>query len=185
MAARGRKQLSREAWLDEALRALDEGGLGGVKVLPLARRLGVSRGSFYWHFRDREDLLRSLLDYWDTELTDAVIERAAELRGDARERLWALMQEVVERRQGRYDPAVRAWALHAPVAAAVVRRVDRKRLSFLKRLFKEMGFGQEQAEARARLTLGFMVTDHVLLVEEPSPKRRKLLRLRHRVLTQP
>jgi hypothetical protein len=48
-----------------------------------------------------------------------------------------------------------------------------------------MGFGQEQAEARARLTLGFMVTDHVLLVEEPSPKRRKLLRLRHRVLTQP
>jgi AcrR family transcriptional regulator len=185
MAARARRRLSRESWLEEALRALDEGGLGTLKVLPLARKLGASRGSFYWHFRDRDDLLRSVLDYWDTELTDAVIERAAELRGGARERLLALMQEVVEQRRGRYDPAVRTWALHDPTAAPVVRRVDRKRLGFLKRLFVEMGFSSDQAEARARLALGFMVTEHLLLVEEPAARRKKLLRLRHAVLTRP
>ena len=69
-----RRTLSGEDWLAAALEALRESGVDGVKVLPLARRLGVSRGSFYWHFRDRGELLAAVLDYWDRWSTEVVID---------------------------------------------------------------------------------------------------------------
>jgi len=185
MAANARRRLGRGDWLAAALKALEEGGLDAVRVLPLARKLKTSRGSFYWHFRDRAELLDSVLDYWDTEITDAVIERSLSGVEEARERLRSLADEVIGQRRGRYDAAIRAWALHNRRAAAVVKRVDRKRMAYLKSLFRGMGFGEQPAEARSRLTLAYFVGDHVLLLTEPAARRRRLMRLRFELLIRP
>jgi AcrR family transcriptional regulator len=184
MVKTSQRQLSRSDWLAAALKALEKGGLGAVKVLPLAAALGVSRGSFYWHFRNHDDLVDSVLAYWDTEFNDAVIERSLSASEDAHERLRSLFEDVVKHRRGRFDPAIRAWALHDRRATAVVRRVDRKRMAHIVRLFRDLGFSAVQAEARARLALAYFVGDHVILVNEPPAKRRKLLQLRYELLTQ-
>ena len=76
-----RGSLTREDWLNAALEALEESGVGGIKVLSVAKRLGASRGSFYWHFQDQRDLLQSVLEYWDRWSTDTVI-AAYDLPGD-------------------------------------------------------------------------------------------------------
>lgn len=183
MVDRSRK-LNRADWLREALSALDSDGLIGVKIQRLSASLDVSRGSFYWHFRDLADLLQSVLDYWESEFTTAVIARASAAEGDARDLFFSLMEDVLERRQGRFEPAVRAWARHDDAAAKVVRRVDRKRLAFITSLFLDMGFSREEADARSRMALLYLVGDHVVLANEPASQRRKLLRLRHRVLTE-
>lgn len=183
MAQRPRGKLDRSDWLLSALTALEEGGLEAVKVLPLARALGASRGSFYWHFRDRADLLRSVLDYWEVEFTDAVLERAEGNSGSPRARLLALLEDVLERRRGRFDPAVRAWAMHDRDVAGIVRRVDRKRVGFTTGLFQEMGFPTAEARARGRLILAYLVGDHMVFVPEAPTERRNFLRLRNRLFT--
>lgn len=185
MASRSRKTLSRSDWLDAALAALDAGGVESVRVLPLAESLGVSRGSFYWHFENRADLLRSVLDYWETELTDSAIDHATLARGDGRQRFRKLLEDVLEQRRGQHDPAVRAWALYDREAAKVVRRVDRKRFTYITSLFRDMGFSQSESEARAYLANVYLLGDHIILEKEPPAKRRRYLRLRHRMLTAP
>jgi AcrR family transcriptional regulator len=176
-------QLAGRDWLRAALDALETGGIGAVRILSLASALGASRGSFYWHFRDRDDLLARMLEFWETELTDRVIERARRADQDPRAQLRALLEDVLEQRQGRYDPAVRAWALHDKRAAAAARRVDRTRFAFAESLFREMGFGSAEAAARGRLTLAYLEGDHFLLVREAPKDRRRFLELRHRLLT--
>jgi len=185
MVKSSRRKLGRADWVKAALAALEDGGLGAVRVLPIASKLKASRGSFYWHFRDRADLLDSLLEYWDTKITDEVIERSLAGTADPEERLWRLTEDVVGRRRGRYDPAIRAWARHDRKAAAVVQRVDRKRMVHLDSLYRAMGFDEAEARARTRLTLSYFVGDHVLLVDEPASARRRLMRRRFELLIRP
>ena len=185
MGTTPRRRLTRADWLEVALKAIDKGGLEAVRVLPLASVLKASRGSFYWHFRDRAELLDAVLEHWDTEWTDAVIERSLSGSVDAAERLSRLADEVIGQRRGRYDAAIRAWAQHDKRAAAVVRRVDRKRTAYLRSLFRGIGFADEDAEVRSRLLLGYFVGDHSILVNEPPAKRSRLVRLRLELLTRP
>ncbi len=187
MAKRPRKTLTREDWLRAALDTLEESGLDGVRILPLAKRIGASRGSFYWHFRDRGDLLRSLLDHWDRWSTRSVIKglsssEAAAL--PAKERIWFLMDQVISRDLSAYDPAIRAWARHDPEAAKVVRRVDRRRLATVTGLFREAGFSEEQAEVRARLLAVYLIANGVVFVRESAKRRRELARLRWELLVE-
>ena len=84
-------------------------GVEGIHVEPLARRLGVTKGSFYWHFKDRQELLNSVVEYWTTRMVDAV--RAHEtLTGSASERLLKVMEEITQQDRGRYEAAMRMWA---------------------------------------------------------------------------
>lgn len=178
-----RRRRTPEDWLDAALSAMERGGLDAVHILPLCAAVGASRGSFYWHFKDRAELLGRMLEHWERVLTDEVLERASQVEGDAEARLLALLSEVLERRRGRYEPAIRAWALHDRKVGATVRRVDRKRLTHLADLFCEMGFDSAEAGARARLTLAYLEGDHMIAVREPAAERRRFLELRHRLLT--
>ncbi|MGI9430814.1 MAG: TetR/AcrR family transcriptional regulator [Myxococcota bacterium] len=182
MAKGDRKLLTRDDWLAAALEALFEGGLQAVRVLPLSKRLGMSRGSFYWHFVDRKDLLRSVLEYWERASTDVVIEELESVPGDPRQRIWRLMSVIVEQRLSRYDPAIRAWALHDKEAARAVRRVDGKRLAVVEGLFRDAGFSPQQAAARSRLLAVYLIADDLVLVREEPETRKKLLRLRYRML---
>jgi len=149
-------------WLRAGLEALRKGGVGAVRVERLAGDVGVTKGSFYWHFRDRGALLDALLEFWAREMTDAEFERLQELRaGEAgvalRARLLALATDVLEHGMGRYDPAVRAWARNDRKVAATVAQVDRRRVRALTAFFEEGGFGAAEAQVRARLFYTFLL----------------------------
>ena len=128
-----------------------------MRVERLADGVGVTKGSFYHHFRDRGALLEALLDYWSREMTDAEFARLETLRGGLAQRLLALAEDVLEKGMGRYDPAIRAWARHDRKVAAAVAQVDRRRVKALAGFFEEGGFSTAEARIRARTFYTFLL----------------------------
>lgn len=155
----GSKRLNREKWLRAALDTLNDKGIDYVKVLPLAKELGVTRGSFYWHFRDRDDLLRQMLEFWESSQTDEVISRVTANGGTPREQLRLLGQDVLFRKYNRYEVAVRAWAMADTAARRAVRRVDRKRLKFVSGLLASDGVDADEAWRRAQTIIGYLIVE--------------------------
>lgn len=147
----------RAQWLNAGLEALRKGGVGAVRVERLAGDVGVTKGSFYHHFRDRGALLEEVLEYWAREMTDAEFERIQTLRGGLAPRLLALAGDVLEKGMGRYDPAVRAWAREDRKVAAAVAQVDRRRIKALAGFFEEGGFAAAEARVRARTFYTFLL----------------------------
>jgi AcrR family transcriptional regulator len=144
-------RLSAADWEVAALDALAEQGVAGVAIEPLARRLGVTKGSFYWHFADRDALLRAALRRWEESYTERVIARMAGMR-DPRERLRRLIGSV--RASGRSDRIHIALAAssHRLVREAVA-RVTRRRLRYLESCYVELG--QPRREARRSALLAY------------------------------
>lgn len=158
----------REQWLVAGLEALRRGGVGEVRVERLAAQLGITKGSFYWHFRDRGELLDALLAHWASEMTEAEFRRIASIPAKLEGRLLALAVDVLEKGMGRYDPAIRAWARGDRKAAAAVARVDRRRVRALTAFFAAGGFAAAQARIRARLFYTFLLGEP----QVRSPARR-------------
>jgi AcrR family transcriptional regulator len=162
-------------WLEAGLDALRRHGANGVRVERLAADLGITKGSFYWHFRDRGDLLDSLLEYWSSEMTEAEFERIRELKGGLVPRLIALAEDVLDRGMGRYDPAIRAWARTDRKVAAAVAQVDRRRVRVLTGFFEEGGFAPAEARTRARLFYTFLLGEPQ--VRAPAREASELKRM--------
>ncbi|MGE0736918.1 MAG: TetR/AcrR family transcriptional regulator [Alphaproteobacteria bacterium] len=163
-------RLSRKDWLAAAFRLLGEGGVEAVAVEPLARALGVTKGSFYWHFKDRPALLRSLLGYWAERETQAIIRRVERPGGSARERLRRLLAEAIGDTAARGpELAVREWARRDAVVRRAVRRVDAKRLRYVRDLFEEAGRGEPAVRADLLYSLLF---GEVLFVRKEKPAER-------------
>jgi len=133
---RPKPRLTRQDWIDAAIELLTQAGIGAVSVEQLGTRLGVTRGSIYDHFSDREDLLRAMLDYWAQRWTYEVRDQIAALGLDASTTLFALMKAIRSNRAADYDAPFRAWALHDPLAQAVVERVDQVRLDQIQRFIR-------------------------------------------------
>lgn len=145
-------------WLSAGLEALRKGGVGAVRVERLAGDVGVTKGSFYHHFRDRGALLDAVIGYWSSEMTDAEFERIQTLRGGLAARLVALAEDVLEKGMGRYDAAIRAWArMDRKKVAAAVAQVDRRRIKALAGFFEEGGFPPAEARTRARTFYTFLL----------------------------
>jgi AcrR family transcriptional regulator len=159
---RKNKRLSREDWLEQAMQALAEDGQAGLRIEGLCAKLGVSRGSFYWHFEDRKDFIHALLDYWHVEYTTKATEAVAQEGGTAAEKLARIIQVVHDRNLTRYDLVIRAFAVFDPKVARSVRRTDRYRLGFLEGLFFEMGFSGVDMEVRAKTCLTFMTLENTM-----------------------
>jgi len=152
-----------------ALEALRKGGAGEVRVERLAVRLGITKGSFYWHFRSRVELLEAVLEYWAREMTDAEFERIQAMRAALPERLQALAHDVLVKGMGRYDPAIRAWARTERKVAAAVARVDRRRILSLMSFFEEGGFSAVEARTRARLFYTFLLGEPQVRLPQREP----------------
>ena len=170
----------RSQWLSAGLDALRKGGVGAVRVERLAADVGVTKGSFYHHFRDRGALLEALLEFWSREMTDAEFERIQGLRDgesgrELRARLLALAEDVLEKGMGRYDPALRAWARADPKVAAAVAQVDRRRVRALAGLFEEGGFSAAEARTRARIFYTFLLGEPQ--VRTPGRELEKMVRI--------
>jgi AcrR family transcriptional regulator len=155
--ARGKSEsLSAGDWTQAALDALARGGLAAVAVEPLAKELGTTKGSFYWHFADRNALIAAALDRWETRDTDLVI-AAVERSGDATTRLRDLLRIAFTAAGGGSEPGTRSveLALQANadhhLVAATLRRVSERRLTYLTTLFTELGLSPARARDRGLL----------------------------------
>jgi AcrR family transcriptional regulator len=162
-------------WVAAGLEALRKGGVDGVRVERLAADLGLTKGSFYWHFRDRGELTDALLGTWAREMTDLEFERVREVKGGLAARLLTLAEDVLDRGMGRYDPSIRAWARTDRRVAAAVAQVDRRRVRSLGGFFEEGGFAPAEARARARLFYAFLLGEPQ--VRAPVRERGELQRM--------
>jgi AcrR family transcriptional regulator len=146
-----RRRLTRDDWADAALAAIADGGLAAVAVEPLAARLGTTKGSFYWHFANREALLEAALARWEGQTTTAVIGEIVNATDDPASQLRRLIIRVIEmaERDG-VEPALLANAAH-PAVAPAMNRVTRARVGLIVTVFSRLGFPPPEAQSRALL----------------------------------
>ena len=168
------ERFTREQWLSTALEVVARKGGAKLRIRDLVASLGVSTGSFYWHFQGRDDFVVSLVDYWEKTFTSRVVAEMGDVEGDARQRLLKLMELLLEKGFARYDVPIRAWAAQEPAVARRVRRADQQRLRFVGSLFAEMGFTGVELEVR---TTTFVIFHSMEFQTGGSMKtRRRLLR---------
>jgi AcrR family transcriptional regulator len=168
----------RTSWIQEGLRALAAGGPEAVRIELLAQSLGVTKGGFYWHFEDRKALLRELLDAWERQMIDEAIARVESGGGDARAKLWRLFalaasQEV--RELMRVDLAVRDWSRRDRGVAARLRRVDNRRMEYMRPLFASFCRDAREVEVRCLLVLAVFVGSPLIAAGHPSQRRREVI----------
>ena len=149
-----RVQLDRNNWIETAIDVLARDGVAGLRVEVLAKRCGVTKGSFYWHFRDRQDLLSAILARWQEGRIRDIEKVTTVIPGMEQERLhYAINVYGANRnRKGmQIELAIRDWARHDPLAAEVVEAVDLYRLECTRRLFAATGMADEEAKSRSLL----------------------------------
>jgi AcrR family transcriptional regulator len=146
-----RGRLSADDWAEAALDLIAEQGVAAVAVEPLARRLGVTKGSFYWHFPSRDALLEAALERWESVEQQEVFGKL-EVVADPRERLGALFQLVAHEFKSHVVYSALLKALDHPAVQPVIDRVSKRRLDYLTASFRQTGLGRTEAQHRARLT---------------------------------
>ena len=176
-------QLNRQDWIEAAWDAFVSGGIDEVTVQRIARKLNVTRGSFYHHFEDRADLLRELLRYWEREYTIRIREDIEILQLDPASSLLALARLIRSRGASRHDVRVRAWAINDPTVRDLLRQVDQQRLDFVRAHFVALGFDELEAACRARLFLYYEMAEPAVLAEQTPELEEALLQRRHEFLT--
>lgn len=140
------------AWVRAALHALAEGGVDSVRVEVLARRLGVTKGSFYWHFTDRRALLSAMVQHWEGAATTDVMAAVEAGGGSAAERLRRLIAACFAGGEiDRIESALRRWGSTEPSVRPILSRIDTTRIDYVARLLAEHGLPPAAARARARL----------------------------------
>lgn len=169
---------SSSEWIEEGLRALAAGGPDAVRVEAMARRLGVTKGSFYWHFADRQALVDEMLDAWERRAVDAVIELLEGEGGDARAKLRRLY-ELASSGGGMLgvEPAIRDWARREAAVAARLRRVDNRRMEYMRSLFRAFCPDDDEVEARCVLAMSLFVGSYFLAADHGGRTRTEVLRL--------
>lgn len=143
---------SREGWLDAAYECLVEAGVDAVRVLPLSKRLKLSRTSFYWFFADREELLAALIDLWRSKNTGNLIRQTESYAGSIAEAILNVFDCWLDPKlfDSRFEFAVRSWAQQSPDVARGIDSADTARLEALQAMFVRFGFEPFAADVRAR-----------------------------------
>ena len=149
-----KKHFDRNVWLRKALDVLFSHGISQVKVEILARELSVTKGSFYWHFRDRAALHSAMLEHWEQIATDHIIDDVEAHGGSGRAKLERLIGHAVSAAPDAYGGAqaegvLRGWAASYDPAGVILARVDKRRRAYLAQLFKEAGLGATAARHAA------------------------------------
>jgi AcrR family transcriptional regulator len=155
----------RSRWIEAGLEALAAGGPGAVRVEALAQALGVTKGGFYGHFTDRNALLEEMLDTWERKATDETIERVERKGGDVRTRLRRAGVLTFSAELLPIDLAIRDWARRDPAVAERLRRVDNRRMAYLRELFGEISRDEDEAEARSMLAFSLMIGHHFMAAD--------------------
>jgi len=146
-----RRRLTRDDWITAALAAIADAGLAAVAVEPLAARLGATKGSFYWHFENRDALLEAAIGRWEKETTTDVVAEITVAHDAPASQFRRLVADVIERaEQDRVGPALLASATH-PAVAPTLERVTAARLNLIATVLRRLGFPVAEARRRALL----------------------------------
>lgn len=155
-----RVRVDATTWVDAGIEILVRESIEHVRIDRLAADLGMTKGSFYWHFKNREELLGAILDRWYQKATLGVRDRAEREGSTAEEKLLRLLElpfwSPQAERAADLELAIRAWSRRSPLARRAVQKVDAMRLEYLTGLLRSVLAGDEDATARAHLTYGFM-----------------------------
>ena len=175
----------RESWFDEARQVLIAEGADRVRVDPLAKRLGVTTGSFYHHFRNRRELLDGLLDHWEARNSGPMFKAVEAAGPDPDDQIDALFQTWLGESEydPQYDSAVRAWAHGDAQVREIVQRVDDRRIGLLQGIFTAYGYDQERAFIRARIAYFQQVGYQAMEVHESAAERQRIYHLYREALT--
>jgi AcrR family transcriptional regulator len=168
----------RSKWIEEGLRALAAGGPDAVRIESLAQALGVTKGGFYGYFDDRRALLDEMLDTWERRSTEEVIERVESKGGDARTKA---------RRAGTLtfssdgllaiDLAIRDWSRRDETVAERLRRVDNRRMDYLRSLFETFCPDKDEVEARCMLAFSLAIGNNIIAADHGARTRAEVLEL--------
>lgn len=165
----------RKRWIEEALRALGVGGPDAVRIETLAQALGVTKGGFYWHFDGRPALLEEMLDTWERIVIDEVIDRIETGGGDARaklRRLFALAASIPDMLQ--VDLAIREWARRDTSVAKRLRRIDNRRMEYMRSLFADLCPHPDEVEVRCFLAMSTFIGGNLFAVDHGSRTRAQV-----------
>lgn len=162
-----------------------EGGPDAVRVESLAVGLGVSKGGFYWHFADRQALLNDVLDAWAEAGTEGILERFDSQRSDPRSKLQQLF-ELAPTANFAVELAIRDWSRRDKDVAKRLRRVDNRRMDWLRSLFGEFCADERDVEARSMLAYSLLIGSYFITAQHGDRTRLQMMHLAlDRLLSQP
>ena len=154
-----RSQLDRSTWILAALDTLVDDGVGGIRVETLAKRLHVTKGSFYWHFKDRQDLLDAVLETWKDGRIRDIVKQTRPEPGRAEAQLFHVIELYSSSRNNKgilIELAMRDWARRDPAAARIVEEVDAWRVRCARDLFLACGVPLHEASTRSVLLYAYV-----------------------------
>ena len=165
-------KINQQNWLDAGLTILAQQGPDRVRIMPIADELGVTKGSFYWHFKNLEEFHLALIKEWERRDTLQAIEFVENMQGDPREKLqcWIYGASVSDLK---ITKAIRAWSMSNSSIAEVQARADAKRIGFLKKLLRDMGWQKKEAETLANWTYWAFIGYSTLTAPSISDKQLK------------
>lgn len=171
----GALRTPRETWIEEGVRALATGGVDAVRIEALAKALGVTKGGFYGCFADRPALLAEILDVWERESVDLVLDRIEDEHGDALDQVRLAGQLTFSSdRLLPIDLAVRDWARRDNVVAERLRCVDNRRMQLLRAAIGTFCSDPEEVEARSLLAFCMAIGSHLLAADHPGRSREQV-----------
>lgn len=167
----------RAAWIEAGLQALAAGGPDAVRIEPLAKTLGVTRGSFYGHFKARATLLDAMLDTWERAATDEVHEQVERRGGDPRTKVRRAGALTFSERLLPIELAIRDWSRRDPEITTRLTRVDNRRMEYLRTLFRAFCADENEVEARSVLAFSLAIGHHFIAAEHGTHNRAEALEL--------
>ncbi|WP_032935098.1 TetR/AcrR family transcriptional regulator [Mesorhizobium sp. WSM3626] len=171
--ATGNIKATRDDWLKLALETLISDGVERVRVLTLGQQLDVSRSSFYWYFKSRQDLLDHLLDHWRQTNTRFIVERAQRPSATVIRGVMSIFECWVDEKlfDPRLDFAIRAWARRSPTIRRALDEADEGRVNAIRDMFMRHGYEEEDAFVRARVLYFMQIGYYSLELNEPMSSR--------------
>ena len=165
----------KSVWIDAGLRALAAGGPDAVRVELIAGELGVTRGGFYWHFPNRQAFLEEMLSTWEHRSTDETLERVEKEGGDARDKVRRAGMLTFSKELLPIDLAIRDWARRDPAVAKRLRRVDNRRMEYLRTLIGTFIDDADDVEARGMLAFSLAIGSHFIAADHGARSRKHVL----------
>ncbi len=166
----------RGAWIDAALQAVAAGGPDAVRIEALAASLGVSKGGFYWHFTDRQALLDEMLDSWEKSMVDDVIARVESQAADPRAKVQHLF-DLAPSADFSVELALRDWSRRDKQVGRRLRRVDNRRMEWLRSVFGQFCTEDNDVEARSLLAYSLLIGSYFIKTQHGNKTRAQLLQL--------
>lgn len=166
------------AWVEAALDALASGGPEEIRVEALAARLGVSKGGFYWHFKNRAALLEAMLDHWEQSVVADVVAEVESSAGDPRAKLRHLFEMAATAPDLLpVELALRDWSRRDEQVAARLHRIDNRRMEYMRTLFGPICADEDDVEARSTLAFSLFIGSSFIRADHPGRSRSQVLRI--------